>query len=148
MTIQVASNLIPKGSAKWPVVEDTYIRGGLRVVASIAARDAIYADSNARGGLKVGMLCITADTQRIWQYTAANTWTELKKALTKTFSFSIPGNLWPIQHNTGTSNFTYTVFDTDGFQVLPDMCQIIDANNFNISFKNEMAGSVTVSFNL
>jgi hypothetical protein len=147
MAILVASNLVPKSSAKWPVVEDTYVRGGLRVVANATARDAIYPDSQARGCLKIGMFLVTADDQRIWQYTATNTWTELKKSLTKTYSFAVPGNTWLITHNTGSRNFTYSVFDTDGFQVMPHECQILDANNLRLLFLDVLAGSVTISFN-
>ena len=148
MAIQVASNILPKGSAKWPVVEDIYIRGGLRVVANATARDAIYADSSARNTLKVGCLLITANDQRIWQYSAANTWTELKKSLTRTYQFSTPETIWNIQHNIGSSNFTYTIFNAEGYQVLPNACKLIDVNNFQLTFAEAMSGSVTVSFNL
>jgi hypothetical protein len=148
MPIFVASNLAPKNSAKWPVVEDIYVRGGIRVVADATARDAIYPDSAARNGLKIGMLLVTANDSRIWQYTATNAWTELKKATTKTYSFAIPGTIWTIPHNTGSTNFTYTVFDTDGFQILPNECQVLDINTIRLTFLEVMAGSVTFSFNV
>lgn len=148
MPIAVASNLIPKNSAKWPVVEDTYLRGGLRVVTNATARDAIYADPGARQGLKTGMLLVTANDRRIWQYEGLGAWTELKKSTTKTYAFSQPGTLWDIPHNTGSTNFTYTVFDTDGFQILPHECQILDVNNLRLTFLEEIAGTVTVTFNI
>jgi hypothetical protein len=148
MPIFVASNIVPRNSGKWPVVEDTYLRGGIRVVADATARDAIYADAAARSGLKIGMLLITANDLRIWQYTATNTWTEIKKATTKTYSFSIPGTIWDIPHNTGSSNFTYTVFDVDGLQILPHECQVLDVNNLRLTFLEEVAGTVTISFNV
>ena len=66
MPITVASNLIPRSSGKWPVLEDVYVRGGIRVVTNAAARDAIYADAQARTGLKIGMLLVTADDQKLW----------------------------------------------------------------------------------
>lgn len=148
MPIYVASNLAPKNAAKWPVVEDIYLRGGIRVVTNAAARDAIYVDTGARQGLKLGMLLVTADDQRLWQYTATNAWTEIKKSTTKTYQFTIPGTVWDIPHNTGTRNFTYTVFDTDGFQMLPHECQILDVNNLRLTFLEPMAGTITFSFNV
>ena len=149
MPIFVAANLVPRNSGKWPVVEDTYLRGGLRVVSNAAARDAIYADSAARLGLKIGMLLITADDMRLWQYTATNTWTEyLKKSIIKSYQFSEPGLIWDIPHNVGSSNFTYTVFDTDGYQILPNECQILDANNIRLTFTEAIAGTITLSFNV
>jgi len=146
--IYVASNLVPRNSAKWPVVEDTYLRGGMRVVADTVARDAIYADAAARQGLKLGMLLVTASDNKVWQYTAINTWTELKKSSIKTYSFSVPGTVWNIPHNTGSTNFTYTVFDVDGFQILPNECQILDVNNLRLTFLEVVAGTATFSFNV
>lgn len=148
MPIFVAANLVPRNSGKWPVVEDTYLRGGLRVVSNAAARDAIYADSYARQGLKIGMFLVTANDKRVWQYTATNTWTEFKRSAIKSYQFSEPGLIWDIPHNVGSSNFTYTVFDTDGYQILPNECQILDANNIRLTFTEAIAGTITLSFNV
>ena len=147
MPIQVASSLIPKSGAKWFVVEDTYLKGGIRVVADAAARDAIYSDITAKLGLKIGMLCVTANDFRVWQYVAANTWTELKKSKSFTFSTETPLLEWDIQHNFNSKNFTYSVFDDAGFQIVPNECQIVDVNNLKITFLQETAGSVTLTFN-
>lgn len=147
MPVYVASNLLPKSPGKWPVVEDIYIRGGFRVVADAAARDAIYTDVQTRGGLKTGQLLVTANDKRIWQYDGVGVWSELKKSLTKTYSFSEPGNVWEVQHNTGSTHFTYSMFDTDGFQILPNECRVVDANTISFQFLAEIAGSVTISFN-
>lgn len=148
MPIFVASNIAPRNSGKFAIVEDIYVRGGIRVVTSAAARDAIYADTVARGTLKIGMLLVTADDKRIWQYEATNTWVELKKSTTRTFGFSIAGTVWDIPHNTGSMNFTYTVFDSDGFQVLPNECQVVDFNNLRLTFLEELSGTVTLTFNV
>lgn len=148
MPIQVAANLIPRNSAKWPVLEDVYIRGGIRVVASAAARDAIYADAAARPGLKIGMLLVTADDQRLWQYTGVNAWTEFKRAVTKTYTFSIPGTVWNIPHNVGTKNFTYTLFDETGLQIFPNECKAVDANTIQLTFLEAVSGAVTINFNV
>lgn len=54
------------------LVEDKYVRGGCRVVADAAARDAIGAYH-----LKAGMLVITQSDSKIWQLNANLTsWTE------------------------------------------------------------------------
>lgn len=147
MPIFVASNIVPRNSGKWPVVEDIYLRGGLRVVADATARDAVYADSAARQGLKTGQLLVTANDKKIWQYEGTGVWTELKKSLTKTYTFTEPGNTWVIPHNTGSSSFTYSVFDVDGFQILPHECQILDSNTLRLLFLEDIAGSATFSFN-
>lgn len=149
MPIFVAANLVPRNSGKWPVVEDTYLRGGLRVVANATVRDAIYADPGARQGLKIGMLLVTADDMRLWQYTATNTWTEyFKKSIVKSYQISDPGMIWDIPHGLGSTNFTYTVFDMDGYQILPNECQALDANNIRLTFSEAMAGTITLSFNV
>lgn len=147
MPIAVASNLVPRNSAKWPVVEDIYLRGGIRVVNDAAARDAIYLDAGAKNGLKTGMLLVTANDKRIWQYDGLGIWLELKKSLTKTYSFSIAGTVWDIPHNTGSTNFTYTLFDDDGYQIFPNECRVMDSNNIRLTFLEEISGAVTISFN-
>lgn len=72
MAIQVASFIIPKGGNQWFILEDKYIKGGLRVCATIAERDAIDADSR-----KAGMLVIVQSDMKIYQMQASLTsWAE------------------------------------------------------------------------
>lgn len=55
-----------------PVVEDIYIRGGMRAVADAAARDATVPNDK-----KAGMLVVTQDDMVIWQLEAdLTTWTD------------------------------------------------------------------------
>lgn len=146
MPIYLSSNVVPKSGGKWPIVEDIYIRGGVRVVANIAARDAIYLDSGAKNGLKTGMLVITADTNRIWQYIGTGQYQEVKKQNTFIYSSAQERSEWNIQHNRNSVHFTYSIFDDNGFQILPDECQIIDLNNLKLLFSTPITGTATFIF--
>jgi hypothetical protein len=64
MPLRASSFFIPTGSTPF-VLEDIYLRGGLRVVPTMVERDAIV--SFAR---KAGMLVVTADNNKIWQLDA------------------------------------------------------------------------------
>lgn len=72
MAIQVASFLIPKNGNTWFVVEDKFIKGGLQVVASAEARDAINPIN-----MKPGMLVVTQSDNKLWQLQAdSSSWVE------------------------------------------------------------------------
>lgn len=148
MPIQVASNIVPKNNAKWPVVDDTYVKGGLHVVADAAARDAIYLDATARLILKNGMLLVTASDARIWQYSGLGVWVELKKSSSFSHTQDTHAVEWVIQHNIHSKMFTYCVFDEDGFQILPNECQILDFDNLKVTFLQATAGTITLTFNV
>jgi hypothetical protein len=148
MPIQVSSNLIPKSGAKWPVVEDVYIKGGLRVVADAAARDSIYLDATAKLGLKNGMLLVTASDNKLWQYQGLGVWTAFKSSATYTFQKATPAAEWDIVHNLNSTFFTYTVFDADGYQILPSECHIVDVNNLVVYFSAPIAGHATFVFDV
>lgn len=147
MPIQVASNFLPKNGAKWPVLEDIYVKGGMRVVADAAARDAIVTDSTAKLCLKTGMFVITAVDNRVWQYIGSGSWQEFKPARSFTFDQLEPAAQWNIQHNKDNQNFTYALFDSDGFQILPDELQIVDSNNLTVYFTQPVSGHITITFN-
>lgn len=148
MPIQVASNLIPKNGAKWSIVEDTYVKGGLRVVADAAARDAIFLDGTAVYTLKMGMLLVTADDKKLWQYQGSGVWTQFKVAISYTFTQDTPSDTWDITHNNNSTFFTYTLFDADGYQVIPADCHITDVNNLVLSFAAPIAGHATFVFDV
>ena len=146
MPIQVASNIIPKNSAKWPVLEDVFVKGGLRVVADAAARDAIYPHSTASYSLKVGMLLITADTGLMWQYSGAGVWKRFKN----TFSHEQNelSEQWDVAHNFGTKFFSFNVFDSEGYAVQPNECKIVDFNNLVLYFAEPIIGHATFVFDV
>lgn len=74
MPIEISSNLLPRNGNKFYLLEDTYLRGGLRVTESASERDSIDPDS-----LKAGMLVVTADDMKLWQLNAdLETWREFK----------------------------------------------------------------------
>jgi len=148
MPIQVSSALIPKNGAKWHILEDIYVKGGLRVVADTAARDMMYTDASIKLALKTGMLVVTADDARVWQYASLGVWKELKKVDSHTFVTAEALVEWNIAHGCGSENFTYTVFDEAGFQITPDECQIVDVDNLKLTFQQATAGRATLTFNI
>lgn len=54
---------------------------------------------------------------------------------------------WTINHNKNSRNFTYTIFDDEGYQVLPNDIKIIDDNNIEIIYIGAMAGKAHLVFN-
>jgi hypothetical protein len=146
MPIQLASSVIPKGAAKWPIMEDIYIKGGMRTVVDAAARDAIYADNNAKNALKVGMLLITQADRRLWIYMGLGVWAEYKPNTSFCANQADPADTWHIAHGMNSRNFNYAVFDSTGLQVFPNECQIVDNNNLMLSFLMPISGSVTITF--
>lgn len=62
MPVYPISFFVPKSSSIPYLLEDTYLKGSLRVLANIAARDAI-----PNAARKIGMVVITSDTKKIWQ---------------------------------------------------------------------------------
>lgn len=148
MPIYVSANLIPRNGAKWHVVEDLYIKGGLRVVADAAARDAIYLNATAKLTLKRGMLLVTADDGKLWQYADLGVWQELKTSHSYTHEQTTPSNEWFVAHGMGSRFFTYTVFDEAGIQVMPNECVIVDDSNLLLTFLEAISGTVTLTFNV
>jgi hypothetical protein len=148
MPIQVTSNFIPKSGQRWFLLEDKYLKGGFRVVADIASRNYLVTDSQSATGLKVGMLVLTADTGITWKYEGTNVWSEYKPNALFTYTQATPSDTWLIAHNKNSENFVYSIFDDQGYSIIPDGCQRIDANNIAVTFSTSIAGRATFSFNL
>lgn len=66
MSIGLTDNIVPLGT--FPILEDTHLKGGFRVVADATARDAI--DTNAR---VEGMVVRTVDDNKLWSLGAGLT---------------------------------------------------------------------------
>ena len=62
MPIQVAGKLIPRNDNTWPVVEDTFIQGGFRSVATVGERDSIDPQT-----LKVGTFVFVRDSETLFK---------------------------------------------------------------------------------
>ena len=148
MPVAVSANLIPKSSARWPVLEDIYFRGGYRVVASLAARDNLYTDVQLRNGLKVGTLVCCADTLTVWQYVSANKWKEFKPNPCYTHVQSEASTTWTVAHNKGSKHCTFTILDSNGFMTAPNSVLFIDDNNLTLSFLEAQDGEATFCFNI
>lgn len=74
MPIAIASFLLPRPGGNYFLLEDVYLRGGFRVVATHEARDAIPPLSR-----KAQMLVVTQDDKKIWQMDDdLETWSEFK----------------------------------------------------------------------
>ena len=74
MSIKIIDELAPHGAGTFPLLDDQHLRGGFRIVADHAARDAIPADH--RTG-KSGMFVVTQNDGKKWQLDSnLTTWTE------------------------------------------------------------------------
>lgn len=74
MAVQLASFMVPKNGNTFFLLEDKYLKGGLRLVADVAERSAINPLS-----FKAGMLVITQNDKKIWQLGSdLLTWSEFK----------------------------------------------------------------------
>ncbi len=58
----------------------------------------------------------------------------------------VSDDTWAVEHNTGLSFFTYSVFDADGRSIVPDQVQRVDANSILVSFLIPISGHVVFSF--
>jgi hypothetical protein len=63
MPIAINANLVPKNGGPFPLIEDLYIQGGLRICVDEAQRDNIPVASR-----KDGMVVITANNRKWWSY--------------------------------------------------------------------------------
>jgi hypothetical protein len=62
MAVQLASNLAPKNNQAFYLLEDVYIKGGLMIQPTLAARNSI-----PFANLKIGQLVIILDDGKCWQ---------------------------------------------------------------------------------
>lgn len=74
MPVNMTSFLLPASAALPYLLEDIYLRGGMRCVATLAIRDAMSV-----GNKKPGMLCYVTETKKMYQLGVDNiTWEEAK----------------------------------------------------------------------
>lgn len=74
MPVYMTSFLLPASAALPYLLEDVYLRGGMRCLATLALRDAMSV-----GNKKPGMLCYVTETKKMYQLGADNvTWEEAK----------------------------------------------------------------------
>ncbi|AQT28631.1 hypothetical protein YOLOSWAG_151 [Erwinia phage vB_EamM_Yoloswag] len=86
MPVTMNSFLVPVSTALPFLIEDKYVRGGMRCLAAIADRDAIVA-----GSKKAGMLVYVTETQKIYQLaTDLATWEEAKLGGGAEYEFQSP----------------------------------------------------------
>lgn len=150
MPVNVSSFLLPRNNQQWYIVEDIYLRGGLRIVANAQARDSIHVSSK-----KPHMLVITADDGRIWQLQPDNqTWADFrpKTQYFPFFTYDQPdaAKTWRVEHNRNTKYFNFTLFQKTGESsselVMPDAVRIVDDNVLEFDFNVPIAGHVTLTF--
>lgn len=145
MPVYMPTFLLPTNGAKFYLLEDTYVRGGLRIVANEAERLGTHMSSR-----KIGMLALQVDTGTIWQLKTLTRWAEFK---TKTDYFPFhpheqaePDTVWRIAHGKGNSFITYTVFDSEGEQVYPDRALIVSEDEVELHFLMPISGHATLTF--
>lgn len=146
MPIQITTFLVPKYGAKWFLLEDIYLRGGFRTVKDHLERDSLHQSTR-----KPLMLVATQDDNAIWQLQAdLITWVEFKTT-TDYYPFYTheqltASSIWRVEHNKLSRFFTYTLFDEDGFQVVPNEVIIEDQNVIRFEFLVSIKGHVVISF--
>ena len=148
MPIQVASFLLPRNGATWYVLEDKYLKGGLRVCADVAERTAIHAAS-----LKKGMLVVMLDDNKIYQLTnvASKSWVEFKTTPNTpnplyTHRQDAPADVWTVEHGKECRYFNYSIFDDMGRSMVPDEVTIINDTLVEIKFIAPIAGHCVFAF--
>lgn len=152
MAIQVASFLVPRNSATWYLLEDKYLKGGLRICADVAERTAIHASS-----LKKGMLVLLVTDNKLYQLTnvSTKTWAEYSTGgsggggggnTLYTHLQTIPTDTWMIGHNKSNRHFISAVYDDTGELILPDSISIIDENTVRVKFLYPLGGHCVLGF--
>lgn len=147
MPVPVASFLVPRNNNTWYLVEDTYLKGGLRLVPNFAALSNIHP-----ANLKPSMLAITQNDNKVWQ---------LQPNLTTWLEFLAPQNVpvsvythrqvgasdvWIVEHQKNTRYFTYTVFDSSSRQIIPNEVVISTENVIFLQFTTPVSGHSTFTF--
>ena len=150
MPIQVASFLIPRNGQTWYILEDRYLKGGLRICADEAERAAIHASS-----LKRGMLVLLLTDNKLYQLKSLSpsVWEEYKPSGTQTNPFythlqPVPNDVWTINHGKSNRHFTINVYDDEGHSLLPDGVKIVDENNVEVRFLYPIAGHCVFGFDV
>jgi collagen type VII alpha len=64
---------------------------------------------------------------------------------TKTQNFSSPSTTWSFNHQMGERYPSITVFDSDGYVVIPSEIHAIDDNNLNVYFPSNQTGLISVT---
>ena len=64
---------------------------------------------------------------------------------TKSQNFSTPATTWSFNHQMGERYPSITVFDDNGYVVIPSEIQAIDDNNLNVYFPSNQTGLVSVT---
>jgi collagen type VII alpha len=64
---------------------------------------------------------------------------------TKTQNFSTPSTTWSFNHQMGVRYPSITIFDSDGYVVIPSEIHAIDDNNLNVYFPSNQTGLVSVT---
>jgi len=151
MPVSIASFFLPRNNNTWYLLEDKYLKGGLRVVADFNERDAIHP-----ANLKAGMLVVTQDTSKIWQLGVdLLTWSELLLGQGSNPSNQMSlythrqvgaSDIWIINHQKNTRYFTYSVYDATSKQVIPNEVTISSANQVILQFATLTSGHVTLAF--
>lgn len=150
MAIALASFLVPRNGATWYLLEDKYLKGGLRICNDVTERAAIHPSS-----LKKGMLVLVLTDNKLYQLKdlATKTWAEYKIESSApasnpffTYTQQVPTDLWIINHGKNNRHFTLSIYDDEGNSVYPDGVKIVDANNVEIRFLFPIGGHCVFGF--
>ena len=132
MPLYFTSFMLPASAAIPYLMEDKYIRGGYRSVATVADRDAIVT-----GQRKAGMRVYCADTQKVYTLNpgALTVWVEVVsgKPVRETLSFTAGA---PIAAN-GTLDFTLATGKTAIIQLLTASHASLKIEGFSTAARND-----------
>ena len=150
MPVLMPSFFLPRNGASWYLLEDTYTKGGLRVVADLNDRAVIHP-----ANLKSGMFVVTQDDGKLWQLQPdLDTWEEKRFSSDSIVSGTVcythkqpnESDVWVVSHNTGYRYFSYTAFDSTGRQVMPNEMTILNETKVVLTFSAVLAGHCTLIF--
>lgn len=143
--LQLTSFLVPRNGNNFYLLEDSYLKGGFRVVADNVERDNINPVSK-----KAGMLVYVLSTRLMWQLDAALAWTAFSFAQAYnpfyTHKQIIASSRWQIFHARNCRYFHAQTFASDGRSIWPDEITILDSNSIQLDFSIPLTGHCTLSF--
>lgn len=148
MATQIASFLIPKNGQSYFLLEDTYLRGSMRVTLNTTTRDALHPSTK-----KAGMLVWTQADNKLWQLQSDLTTYTLFNLTSSTTSYThhqdVLSDTWVVVHNKNCSNFTYNVYKDDiSGVIIPSQVLVIDSSTIEILFAYPISGRCTFTFDL
>ena len=147
MPVYVKAIMMPPNGAKWPLLDDGHVRGGLRVVKTHADKDSLYSESDSRLTLKVGCVVVVEEDRSSWMYIGTGQYVPWPTSSSSSYVHTQNDAAveWVIYHGLDNDKFQAQVF-VDGRLTWPRDLVSLDTNTVKVTFAAAVTGHVCFTF--